>query len=205
LWRSALAISSMPIAEMLKPQEGSPLQEPLLVYVLPQNLSSRQVFAGNRFNPIVVQPIKKWKGEPGSILITRNLEAFFALAGHSTTQAKSVAALVADVRRHPERWAHLLTLETDKKGKETGSLLLVPGGELFESDLTRSPYLVPVALPRTALTTRLVTWSGPPAGLRPFRGWLTGADVVFNNIPYMPSVDMSAAATALASDLAGGM
>lgn len=191
LWKSARSVCSLPLAAQALPRPGGAFATKNVVYVEPQNLEGRHIFTTDRFDPRTVRPVKDWKGEPEFIPVARTIDMLAILGAFP-----SLSNLARAIERHPERWEHLAT-------SKDGVVKLTPGGDLFESSLTRKPYLVPVEVPRKGLSTRVATWVGPPAGLRPFRGWFTGADIEFTNQPYTVQVDVSQAATTLASELAG--
>jgi len=176
------------------PKPGSAFEEKNFVYVEPQNIEGRNINTTDRFDPRTVRPVKEWKGELEFIPIPRSIEMLAVLAAFAGPAA--MPNLTAAVEKHPDRWAHLLTVDKNSK------LKLTPGGDLFESSLTKRSFLVPVAIPRAGFQTRVATWVGPPAGLRPFRGWITGADIEFTNLPYTLQVDVSSSARSLAEELA---
>jgi len=194
LWKSARSVCSLPFASMVMPKPGSAFEEKNFVYVEPQNIEGRHINTTDRFDPRTVRPVKEWKGELEFIPIPRSIEMLAVLAAFAGPAA--MPNLTAAVEKHPDRWAHLLTVDKNSK------LKLTPGGDLFESSLTKRSFLVPVAIPRAGLQTRVATWVGPPAGLRPFRGWITGADIEFTNLPYTLQVDVSSSARSLAEELA---
>jgi hypothetical protein len=189
LWKSARSDASLSASAMVIPTPGSALAAANYVYVNPQNVEQRPFYTTDRFEPRTLRPVSDYRGEPDPVLVPRSKEVLRLLAAF-----RSEIEFANAVRRNPEAWAHLVELKDTK-------LEIVPGSPLFESSLTKQPFLVPVRIPRTGLITRIATWLGPPAGLRPYRGWFAGSDIEFDVLPYAMTVDVSPLATALAVEL----
>lgn len=188
-WASARMTGSFPFTALVRPDQGTPWAESLNVWVRPQNETKRPILVENRFHPITIQSLESYLGEPGFIEVPATVEAIAGKMGRWTTDG-----LKRLIEKDKAAWAHLITIEGD-------NFTIAKGARWFESSKTFEPMLAPVAVPRDAVTTRVVAFSGVPAGLTPYRAYYSGSDVEWSARRYEPEVNMLAATAALAETL----